>query len=232
MKKKNIIQMILLLVILVAVIVGYFMMKGYNKAHPEDGTDSSASEETYPVTGFATDDVTEVSIVNGDTTIDLVKLNDAWQVAGDNSAKLDSDKVTSFLTTLSKINASDIVKDAKDAATYGLDKPSVTVTVTTFNATYKLMFGNLNSVIGKYYMSKDGDSNIYTVSSDLYEACTKKLEDFEKTDETKAATAAGTESSAAETTAIAETGSSAAGTTASAETTAPAETTASAGKAQ
>jgi len=214
MKKKSLIQLLVLIVVLAAMIIGYFVMKNYNKQHPQKSTSATQAEmaasteaATIEVTNFATDDVTGVSVEYNGKTVNLQKLNNKWQNTDKNTAEIDTDKVTSFLTTFTKVKASEKIADVKDLAKYGLDKPAAVVTITTYNNTFKISLGTYNSMIQKYYLGLGTSSTIYTVSADVFEACKKTAADFEKTaaNATSAASTAAAEtiSTTAESTAAA-----------------------------
>lgn len=193
MKKKNLIQLILLVVILAAVIIGYFVMKSYNKTHTEDATASSAASETYQITKFKAEDATDITVTGSGLNMHLVKLNNKWQNADDNTMKIDADKVSSFLTVFTSLTGTQKITDAKNLSDYGLDKPTATVTITTFNATYQLNLGSHNTIVDCYYLSKDGDSAVYAIGADVNTECTKTIKDFEATD-ASGSTAATTQS--------------------------------------
>lgn len=187
MKKKSLIQLIVLVVVLAAMIAGYFVMKNYNKQHPQKSTSATEAKmseteaETVDVTSFATDDVTGVTVQYNGQTTNLQKLNNKWQNTDKNTAEIDTDKVTSFLTSFTKIKAAEKIADAKDLSKYGLDKPAAVVTITTYNKTIKISLGNYNSMIQKYYLELGTEPTVYTVSSDVFDACKKTAADFEKT---------------------------------------------------
>ena len=83
-----------------------------------------------------------------------------------------------FLSDACSITASMKIEDVEDMAQYGLDDPSVNLTLQWDNNMYTVRLGDYNSIIGGYYLNINDENTVYVVSSSVYYALDKSLEDF------------------------------------------------------
>ena len=74
------------------------------------------------------------------------------------------------------------IEDVEDMSQYGLDAPSVNLTLQWDNNMYTVKLGDYNSIIGGYYLNVNDENTVYVVSSSVYYALDKSLEDFKLTD--------------------------------------------------
>ena len=76
-------------------------------------------------------DVTSIKVTGPDGAISIVRDGDGWKITRPEAAKGDRNAINLLLGSLREAKLSEIVqKPAKDPGRYGLDKPTLTVTVT------------------------------------------------------------------------------------------------------
>ena len=119
---KQKIQFIVLAVILIVCIGGYFGITSYYKNKESDEKEASTIKvleiENYK-------DLTKVSYNYEDATINLVKKDNKWKDESDTSKSLDSNNINSeMLSTLVEIDASTKIDSPEDISQYGFTKDS------------------------------------------------------------------------------------------------------------
>ncbi|MCI2048526.1 MAG: DUF4340 domain-containing protein [Lachnospiraceae bacterium] len=160
-------------------------------------------------------------MTNTNGTFTFEKDGTSWKLKEDPTFELNQDTVTAKTTTISGIAAASTIDTPDALADYGLDKPTVTLTVTrTDGGSYTLLFGSENTAASVYYMMYQGkEDKVYTVY-----AVTEQTFEFQESDLAPASDASTSGSAAAVTASSAEAATSAA---ASAATSAGAETSSS-----
>lgn len=164
MKKKNI-GLIAGIVLLVVLCVVYFVLHNHNaNSSEEDSTDTST-------TAFETDTdkLTELTVTTEGQTYTFTKSDDTWSYGGDASFPLDQDNFTELVAKLKSISSDRELKDAEDVSEYGLDAPTVQISIkNSDDETHSLEFGAVNDMTSSCYMTVDNDtSKIYMVASTL-----------------------------------------------------------------
>lgn len=92
-----------------------------------------------------------------------------WVVAGDSGFPLDSTQVESEISQLTTLTGISLLPDSatKDLSQYGLDKPSLIITIQTDKSgTKTLDIGNANPITQNYWVKLDGGSQVWTVAPD------------------------------------------------------------------
>lgn len=186
MKKKRI-QFIILAVLCILCIGGYFLLKN---------TDFAQEEETAKtaVTDFPKDDVKELT-VTGDYNLHFVKENDAWTETSIPGEPIQESSVNYLLTLIDNITTTEtVVESPDDLSTYGLEEPVRTIQATLNDDTVVTVYaGSESSLLSKYYIQVDGDPNVYLVSSYIVTEFEKEPEYFIKEEETETASGVETE---------------------------------------
>jgi hypothetical protein len=78
------------------------------------------------------DKITGVTITHDGQTLKLTKSGEKWQVVEPKAMPGDPGQISSLLSSITNLNAVKFVsEDAKDASSYGFDKPQMTVSYTT-----------------------------------------------------------------------------------------------------
>ncbi|MCE9589054.1 MAG: DUF4340 domain-containing protein [Planctomycetes bacterium] len=72
-----------------------------------------------------------ITLTQGETTVDMVKNDGRWSLSGGNTGRVNVQSVTSLLDKVTSLYAADFVAETPyKAADYGLDKPSLVITIT------------------------------------------------------------------------------------------------------
>ncbi len=168
MSKKQKINLILLAVVLVCIIAGYFVLKNYN---------ASKDEDSYTVAEIALEDISALDVTNSTGSFSLVKEGDALKVSADPTADTDTSVIDSMVEDLAAITANRAITDVTDFAQYGLDEPTTVITVTLTDGTQKtISLGSYSGSASRYYCRIDEETTVYMVSTNYHSH-------FEKTDE-------------------------------------------------
>ncbi|MBE5843583.1 MAG: DUF4340 domain-containing protein [Butyrivibrio sp.] len=163
--KKQRIQLLIMLVLLVVFASGYFGLKAYNK-----NAEAKASEPKYTALALDEDSaITELKVTNVNGEFDLVKQeDDTWILSSDPTLDIDETKITTKLNNLKTITSEQVVDGAENLADFGLDDPAITVQFTLADGTsHILKIGDYNNVSSTYYLLVDDISTVYTVNSGL-----------------------------------------------------------------
>ncbi len=163
--KKQRIQLLVLLALLVVFAGGYFGLKKYNQ-----NAEAKASEPKYTALALGDDAViAELKVKNANGEFDLVKKDDdTWLLASDNTLDIDEAKITAKINNLKTITSDQVVEGAENLADFGLEDPAIVVDFTLSDGTtHTLKIGDYNDVSSTYYLLVDDISTIYTVSSSI-----------------------------------------------------------------
>ena len=109
------------------------------------------------------DEVTGISIHDGDTQLDFEKTDGTWYTTEDIDFPVDQDKMSALVSEYSDVESSRSLVNGDDLSAYGLDAPSLIISVTDGNGVVtQLLVGD--KVGDEYYLkTADGDT-IYTVA--------------------------------------------------------------------
>ena len=128
-----------------------------------------AADTTPKILTIPEDQIKEVKLkkTGGDTTV-LRKGDDGkWQIVEPKPLRADQESVNSLASTLSSLNADKLVEDkATDLAPYGLNSPSLDVTVVKKDGkTQDLYVGDDTPTGSGSYVKLAGDPRVFTVFS-------------------------------------------------------------------
>lgn len=162
MKQKK--GLIILLIILLALLAVYFGMKSINAKKQEE---KEAKEKAEVIQVIKVKNPTEISYSADDgSSIAFEKDGDTWYLKDDKETKLQQTAMQTIEKAVCDIQAERQIKDPDDIASYGLDAPLYTITVTDQKGeTYTVYIGD--GAGSDYYMTTGNKTEIYTVSSDL-----------------------------------------------------------------
>ena len=145
------------ILVLLLLLAGYFFL-----SHKNAKKDPVPDEK---ITAFETkmEDLSSISILDGDKVQKFVKREDAWTVEGMEEYSLDESKTEMFLSKVSRIEASRVLEDPEHPEDFGIDPPVIQVVLTdTHEKTRTLEFGAVNDATNSCYMTVDGDlSKVY-----------------------------------------------------------------------
>ncbi len=166
---------ILILLAVLAVFAGtYAGLKAYNEKQAEENGSGTVmlSVNMSKVVSFTYElDGAVYTFTRDDSKSD-------WVYQQDPSLELDQDAVTGMLSTATAVSTDQIVAENLDqAAEFGLDDPSFTVTMVLKDGTVKTLYlGSVNAMTSDYYASVEGDGQIFTLNQDFYNAFTSAEE--------------------------------------------------------
>ena len=164
--KKQRLQLITLLIILLAAVGGYFGLKAYNEKQS-----NAPSESTYfSVFDIAMGELTAFSYDYEGVEYSFVREENSWLYEGDTTLDIDEGMISSILNNVDNISSDTEITGVTDYEQYGLETPARTITLVTAEQEYKLYFGDYNDMIAKYYLQVDGKSEVYTTSGSRYMA--------------------------------------------------------------
>lgn len=177
MNKKKRTQLIILCMIFLIVVIAFIALKIYQKNVPEE-----VQEETdiYQVLSADASEVTEIGIITEEETTNLIKESDIWKCLDDESVEIDSSLVENFLENICLLTSDTRIENVEDMSQYGLDEPTISVTIQWDSNMYTIKLGDYNSMITSYYISINDENTVYTADSSIYYTLNKSLNSFEK----------------------------------------------------
>jgi hypothetical protein len=120
-----------------------------------------------------------VTLAKGADVMELTRSESEWKVAKPIPGRSDYSAVEGFLTRLSSANMSTLVEEnATDLAKYGLDKPTMTVTVGSGSAKATLVVGKTEN--DQTYARDASRPMVFTVDSTLQADLNKGFDDYRK----------------------------------------------------
>jgi hypothetical protein len=144
------------------------------------------SEKKETILAVDGEKAVEITIESSEAdTIHLVKEEDSWRVAAPFEAPADGTAVDSILTRLGKLEAEEVVVETTDdAAQYGLDAPSRTVSVVAEGEEAPLVveFGDTAPGASAVYARTPSSPRIFTVASYVESSFDKKPFDLRDRD--------------------------------------------------
>lgn len=179
--KKQKIQLIVLVLVGLICVGGYFLIRSLNLEEEPEETETV-------ITDFAAEDVTELT-VSGDVTLDFVKEDDTWTENSIPEEPIVQGEVETLISRINHLTTTETVLEAPaDLSEYGLSEPFRTVTATLSDQTsVTIHMGNESSLLGKYYIQVEGSDSVYLISAYIVSGFEKAPEDFieeESTEET------------------------------------------------
>ena len=164
---------ILALLVLVAALGTYLYVYELPQAEKEGKKDKLLAIDKDAVTG--------ISLVFPDRRIDLRKDDKGWQLVKPLTAPADDGAVKGLVTTIADAEIQKTIDELpQDLASFGLDKPDPTVTLTLKDGTQTapLAVGKNTAIGGKTYARKDDEAKLYLTGSSLHFGLAKQVKDL------------------------------------------------------
>ena len=181
--KKQKIQMLVIVVILLVCVAAYFVATQYAKKQEQRDKDSETQGQVS-LTVIDPDAVDAFSYIADGTTYSYTKDGgDAWICENDTSLKMDADSIATLLEHLKKVTAAEAITDYGSISDYGLDQPQNTITLICGDETTTIDIGDYNEMLSEYYLKVSGDDKIYLVDSTLKDAFSKTPDTMVKQEE-------------------------------------------------
>jgi hypothetical protein len=120
-----------------------------------------------------------LALVKGANTMQLTRSGSEWRVVNPVQARSDYSTVEGFLTRLGSANMSQLVEEnATDLAKYGLDKPSMTVTIGAESSKTVLEVGKTEN--DRTYARDASRPMVFTLDSTIQADLNKDLDEYRK----------------------------------------------------
>lgn len=158
---------LLIAVVLLAALAGgvYWSNKSKEAAEKKGPADSAT---TPKILALPADQVAKVSIrkTGGETTVAELK-SGKWEITSPKPLGADQESMRSMTSAVSSLNADRVIEEkAANLGEYGLEKPSIEVTVTQKDGkTHRLLIGDEVPTGTGFYVRLDGDPRVFTIPS-------------------------------------------------------------------
>lgn len=183
MNKRKKKQLIFIFVCFTVILAAYLGSQYYQNHLPVDD-----EEDEISVLDIDTSLVNEIGITNGEETINLQKDNDTWKCVDDEDFTIDSTKLQVFLDAAGSITSELKIENVKDMDQYGLEHPSLSISLQWDSNLYTIYIGDRNTVAGGvYYLKINDEDTVYTIENYKYNMLNKTKEDFAAEEETETA---------------------------------------------
>ena len=183
MNKRKKKQLIFIFVCFTMILAAYLGSQYYQNHLPVDD-----EEDEISVLDIDTSLVNEIGITNGEETINLQKDNDTWKCVDDKDFTIDSTKLQVFLDAAGSITSELKIENVKDMDQYGLEHPSLSISLQWDSNLYTIYIGDRNTVAGGvYYLKINDEDTVYTIENYKYNMLNKAKEDFAAEEETETA---------------------------------------------
>jgi len=128
---------------------------------------------------FDRDKADSLALVKGASSLELTRSGTEWKVVKPVASRSDYSALEGFISRLSSANMSKLVEEnAVDLSKYGLDKPSMTVTIGAGSAKTVLEIGKTEN--GETYARDAARPIVFTVDTTLQTDLNKSFDDYRK----------------------------------------------------
>ncbi len=179
MKKKN--RVLIILVVLLAILCGSYIgvIKFKDAQEQKQQEASEAEEEANKIVLNQMDSISRISFNTTDGELAFNYHDDAWHYEADEAFPLNTSKINLIQNNLNPLEATRKLEEKEELANYGLAEPSKKVTIADASGNQKILnIGSVNEYTGDYYVSIEGDENVYTIGSALISSLDITLNDL------------------------------------------------------
>ena len=193
-KKNKWLPIVSVLGVIVLLLVTYFGVVKYKEIRDTTGEEDG---DQVVLLDMDVSVATKLYYKDGTNEVTLIKEEDTWKAEEDETLTLNQTYITNMLDVFQRIEATTVVSETREnVSEYGLDSPSLTVTLTIEDGT-EITYQIGDQVItssGGYYATVVGNEGIYVVDETLKDAFTYSVEDMveEEVEETTEPTVAPT----------------------------------------
>lgn len=173
--RKQKIQLVVLLAAFLLFALGFYAAKSISAREEEKERAKEAGE--YTALSFEADDLVKLEIEREDGNLELDFHEGKWSFVKDINLEMeekDEEKKTyevntsaadELRDTLANLTSQNEIAAGEDENEYGLDQPSMTITVTLLGgAEHSVEVGSLNAMLQAYYIRVDHSDTLYTMS--------------------------------------------------------------------
>ncbi len=153
----------------------------YSKQHPPSTASSTPATTSPKLVEIPEKEVQSVDLKKKDgSSVDVERVAGKWQITAPEKWYADQDAANSLVTALSPVSADNVVEDKTgDPAKYGLNTPSLTVTVHRTNGkSDQIFFGDDVPAGSLVYARVNSDPKVYAVSSSVKTSFDKSANDL------------------------------------------------------
>lgn len=172
--KKQKIQMLVLLGVLLLLCGAFLGVKKYNRKQAEKPEET----DEVVVIDVSTEDIVRFSYDYEGETYSYEKEDDTWYYAPDHSLKLLQYRTGNLMSGLAPLKTEQVIENVTDLEQYDLKEPKQTITYETATESYILYVGSQNSVTGGYYVCMPSQSTVYMVEASAINKLTVTAEDL------------------------------------------------------
>ncbi|HEX2912032.1 MAG TPA: DUF4340 domain-containing protein [Chloroflexia bacterium] len=165
------IALVIFVVLLIIVLVTQNNGNSTPAAASATPTTSAADKDLQILNLAANDTINQLEIKMGSQSITLKQDNNNWKEVAPTARDLDSGVISDTINQLAALKGNTLIPADKAGtlANFGLDKPTMTVTITTAKSgTKELDFGAANQATNNYYVKLANDPKVWTVNSFYY----------------------------------------------------------------
>ena len=169
------------LLVAAVVLAALSVLVWYSKQHPPSSATSTASSATPKLVDIPEKDVRSIDLKKKDgTTVTLDREGGKWTITAPQPWRADQDAATSLFSSLNPVSADSVVEDkAPDLSKYGLNSPSLTVTVHETNGkSDAILFGDDVPAGSLVYARVNASPKVYAVASSVKSSLDKSANDL------------------------------------------------------
>lgn len=169
------------LVVAAALLVALSGAVWWAKRHPESSGASTTTPPTPKLADVSDSQIQQIELQKKSSSpVTLVRKDGKWTITSPEPYATDQDAATSVASALNPVNADSVVEDrSQDLSKYGLNKPSLIVTVKEKSGkTDQIEFGDDVPAGSLVYARADSSPKIYTVSSSVKSSFDKSVNDL------------------------------------------------------
>ncbi len=143
---------------------------GTSTSSPTATPTVSAAQQDLQIYNLpATDPINQLEVKTVTSTLTIKLDNGNWSQTAPTALALDGTVISDTVRQLSTLRGLELIPADKagNLATYGLDKPSLTLTLNAGSGPKTLIFGLQNDATKNYYVKKGDDAKVWAVSPTL-----------------------------------------------------------------
>lgn len=165
--RKQKIQLVVVLVLLVAVLLSFLLLRLWNRREQQ-----KEASDRIPLLSLDAADVTTITVMTEaeGTRYQLVRDGEGWKVTDasgiEETAKTDT--VQQMLDAVITLEGTHPIGNVEDYAQYGLDPPGMTIGIRTENEaseTHVIRIGDLSTGASMYYARMNDAGEVYLITT-------------------------------------------------------------------
>lgn len=174
-KKTEWIVPIVMLVAVAAIVLTVILVN--NQKNKQDASQTDAQLGSQAVFSVNPSEIEVLQWNYGEEELSFTFDGDSWYYTEDKDFPLNESLLEEMVGQLKSIISYNTIQNPQDPASYGLDKPICTISVTANGTTSKVMIGD-QSVAGSIFYLSTGDDKVHMVDGALFDAFYRGLYDL------------------------------------------------------